>query len=356
MPIPRPSDLGLRRQVATPLVRAVLAQALATYEQDRRSGPHVVRRMWPQDRQALAIVERAASTPAMTTVTGWAAEIAQTRLEDLLAVFGPASCGAALLRKGTVLSWAGAAKLSIPGISTASATYASFVGQGLPVPVRQFTTAAGISLVPSKFATIFSLTHEMVSASNAEELVRLVMAESLSVALDTALFSTNAGTAVSPPGLLYNITPLSAATAGSSVAMLDDFGKLVAAVSPTCGMDIAFITDPGTLVKIALAAAPGFDLLDIPVLASNAVTVGTIICVGLNALVSAFDEMPRIDASRDVESPIAMDTAPPSDGSIGSVALKSSFQTDVVAIRFISDVAWGLRTPSAIAVISGITW
>jgi hypothetical protein len=51
-----------------------------------------------------------------------------------------------------------------------------------------------------------------------------------------------------------------------------------------------------------------------------------------------------------------MDTAPPNDGSIGSVALKSTYQTDSVAIRFISDCAWGLRSPAAIAVVSSITW
>jgi HK97 family phage major capsid protein len=355
MPTPTPSDLGLERKVAMPLVRAVLAQALATYEAaDRRSGALVVRRQWPQDRQALAIVERAASTPAMTTVTNWAAELAQTRLEDLLAVFGPASCAATLLRKGTVLSWAGAAKLSIPGISTASATFTSFVGQGGPVPVRQFVTSAGISLVPSKLATIFSLTHEMISASNAEQLVRLVMAESLSVALDAALFSNAAGTAVSPPGLLAGVVPITAATGVG--AMVADLAALLAAVSPTCGMNVAYVTNPSTVLKIALTAAPGFDLLGLPVLASNGVAAGTVICIGLPALVSVFDEIPRIDASRDVESEVAMDTVPPADPGSGTTVVKSSFQTDVVAIRFITEIAWGLRTPSAIAVVSGITW
>jgi len=121
-------------------------------------------------------------------------------------------------------------------------------------------------------------------------------------------------------------------------------------------MDIAFVTDPGTAVKVALAAAPGFDLLGLPVLASNAVTVGTVICIGLPALVSAFDPAPRIDASRDVEAPVAMDTIPPSDGSIGSVVLKSSYQIDAVSVRYIADVAWGVRTTSAIAVVNGITW
>src|SRR5262249_62145031 len=110
---------------------------------------------------------------------------------------------------------------------------------------------------PRKLATIFVLTHEMIASSHAEQLVRLVMKDSLGAALDAALFSNAAGSASQPPGLLNGVTPLSAATAGSSVAMIDDFAKLVAAVAPTCRMDIAFVTAPGTAGengRVALAA------------------------------------------------------------------------------------------------------
>ena len=333
----------------------MLGLARATFENDR-DARRIVTACWPDDRKARQLVTRAASAPAMTTVAGWAQELAITRVEALLATFGPASCGAALLQKGTVLEFAGANKISIPGISTAAASFTSFVSQASPIPVRQFTTGAGVTLDPRKLATIFVLTFEMVSSSNAEQLVRLVMAECLSAALDAALFSNTAGDTTRPPGLLYGVTPITAATGGGSAAMLTDISKLVGAVSATCGMDIAFVTDPGTAVKVALAAAPGFDLLGLPVLASNAVTVGTVICIGLPALVSAFDPAPRIDASRDVEAPVAMDTIPPSDGSIGSVVLKSSYQIDAVSVRYIADVAWGVRTTSAIAVVNGITW
>jgi hypothetical protein len=340
----------------TSFTRAVLAKAHSTFENDRDAG-RLVRSAWPDDRMALKLVTRAASALAMTTSTGWAAELATMRAEELLATFGPASCGARLLQQGTVLQFSGANKISIPGISTAGATFTSFVQQGTGIPVRQFATSAGVSLGPRKLATIFVLTYEMIAASHAEQLVRMVMTDSLGAALDTALFSNIAGDATRPPGLLVGVTPISAATGGGSAAMLTDISKLVAAVSPTCGMDIVFITDPGTVVKIALAAAPGFDLLGLPVLASNAVIAGTIICIGLPVLVSAFSDTPRIDASRDVESSVSMDTAPPTDiAGGGGTVIKSSYQTDTVAIRFISDVAWAVRTPSAVAVVNSITW
>jgi hypothetical protein len=349
-----PDKKAASRAAATSIVRAVLASARATFESNRDGAAlRLARAAWPDDRLARAIVTRATSAPAMTTVTGWAAELAATRVEDLLSVFGPASCGAALLRRGTVLSWGGANKISIPGISTASASFASFVGQGAPIPTRQMTTTAGVSLTPAKFATIFALTREMVESSNAEALVRLVMADSLSVALDAALFSNVAGSATQPAGLLYNITPIGAATGGGAAAMTKDFAALITSVSAVSALDIVFITDPGTMAKIKMSVMPGFDY---DVLASNAVPVGTVICVGLNGLVSVAEPQPRIDASRDIEVPVAMDTAPPSDGSIGSVVLKSMFQVDEIAIRFIADMTWGLRTPAALAFTQNITW
>ena len=351
----RPDPDARRDAVVRSVVRAVLAQARSKFEQDRDAA-RLVRASWSRDRMALGLVQRAASAPAMTTTTGWAAELATTRVEDMLGTFGPASCGGTLLQKGTVLQFEGANKISIPNISTASPTFATFVTQGQSIPVRQFVTSTGISLDPRKLGAIFVLSHEMIASSHAEQLVQLVMHDSLGAALDAALFSNAAGSASQPPGLLNGVTPLSAATAGSQVAMIDDFAKLVAAVSPSCGMDICFVTDPGTAIKVAMAAMPAFEALGIPVLASNAVTVGTVICIGLPALVSAFDPAPRINASRDIEVPVAMDTAPPNDGSIGSVVLKSSYQTDSVAVRYIADVAWGVRTAAAVAVINGINW
>jgi hypothetical protein len=215
------------------------------------------------------------------------------------------------------------------------------------------STSAGVSLTPAKFATIFALTRELVESSNAEALVKLVMSDSLSVALDTALFSNAAGSTTQPAGLLNGIVPIGAATGGGAVAMTKDIAALITSVSAVSALDLVFVTDPGTMAKIKMSVMPGFDF---DVLATNAVPVGTVICVGLNGLVSVAEPQPRIDASRDIEVPVAMDTAPPSDGSIGSVVLKSMFQADEIAIRFIADMTWGLRTPGSLAFVQNTTW
>jgi HK97 family phage major capsid protein len=336
---------------AVSVARAVLGKARGLFEMEpEAAATRIVRSLWPADHRALELVTRAASAPAATTTAGWAAELAQTRVEDLLSIFGPVSCGAALLRRGNVLAFDNANKISIPGISTAGAGFTSFVVQGQAIPVRQLVTSTGISIDPRKFATLFALTREMIESSNAEKLVRMVMVDSLAVALDAALFSSTAGDTARPPGLLVGVTPITAATGGGLAAMTKDFAALVEAVSPLCGMDLVFVTDPGTLTKIKMSV---FDL-PFEVLATNAVTAGTLICFGLPALVSAFTPTPRIDATRNMS--ISMDTAPPTDIGTTLIPLKSMFQTDSIAIRFIFDVAWNVRSASAIAEVTSITW
>jgi hypothetical protein len=346
----RPDPDEMRERTAASIVRAVLASALATFEQPRDPAA-VIRREWGSDRDALGIVTRAASAPAMTTTSAWAGVFAVARLVDWLKTLAPASAGADLLSRGTVLLFDGINTVTVPGFSTASATFASFVGEGAPIPTRQMASSAGVSLTPHKMATIFLLTSEQLHSSNAEALVKMVMLDSLAIALDGALFSNAAGSTSSPPGLLNGVSAITAASGGGLTAMAKDIGALVAAVSAACALDLVFVSDPATVTRMKMQVMPGFDF---DVLTSNAIPAGTVICVGLPGLVSAGSPTPRIDVSRDAE--VAADTVPPSDGSIGSVVLKSTYQTDTPAIRFISEMTWGLRSPSCIAYVSSVTW
>jgi hypothetical protein len=298
---------------------------------------------------AAQLITRGASAPAMTTVSGWADTLAHTVIRDLLISLGPASAGSELLQMGTVLDWGNSAKISVPGV-VADKSNATFVGQGSPIPVRTLSVAA-VSLTPSKLATIFYLTQEQLDSSNAEQLVRLVMIDSLAVALDTYLFDANAATSDRPAGLLNGVSAISPpTTGGGSTALLQDLGKLINAISPTSaglpssGLNICFVCDPGTAVKLKYLAGPKFDM---PVLASNGVTANTIIAVALNALISVVDPMPRVQASRDAAS--HLHTVPAEIvTSSGTVAtpIKTAFQTDTVGIKFVANVAWGLRLAS----------
>src|SRR5260370_40848783 len=101
---------------------------------------------------------------------------------------------------------------------TVSAANVGFVGQGANIPVRQLSANAGAVLDPRKFGTIVALTREMISSSNAEQLTRAVLIDSVTAALDAALFSSVAGDAGRPPGLFTGATATAAATGTASAA------------------------------------------------------------------------------------------------------------------------------------------
>jgi hypothetical protein len=112
---------------ARSLVRAAIATAQRTLDGGVQP-PDYLRRRWADDPRA-ALVLRAASSPAMTTTTGWAAEIAHA-VVSFLGLLVPVSAGAELLGRGLQLRFDGVASISLPTISLGQA---GFVGQGKPI-------------------------------------------------------------------------------------------------------------------------------------------------------------------------------------------------------------------------------
>src|SRR5215469_2749155 len=162
-------------------VRLVTAKALSSLHHVRLSD--VIERMWPDD-----ILLRAASAPAQTTVTGWAAELARKIIVDALSSMQTASAGADLLGRGLVLSMAGYGQVSAPGF-LAGAGNAGFVAENAPIPVRQLAVSPA-TLLPYKLATIAVLTREMMESGNADKLVTDALVRSCGPALDVALFDS----------------------------------------------------------------------------------------------------------------------------------------------------------------------
>ena len=97
-----------------------------------------------------------------------------------------------------------------------------FVQEGAAIPVRQFSFT-GPQLTPRKFATLTEFTYEIFQHSKPtiEALIKAALTESVALALDAAMFSTTAGDAIRPPGLLQGIAALtpSAATDPAQAAV-----------------------------------------------------------------------------------------------------------------------------------------
>jgi hypothetical protein len=352
VPIPlRPDPDAVREQAVTTLTRAAIAVARGAFDRNTRPADYARKTWGSNESRAVDLVLRAASSPAMTTTSGWASELAQVTIM-FLASLVPQSAGADLLGRGLQVRFDGRAAVQLPTIALGQG--ATFVGQGKPIGVAQFPTAGGIKLEAHKLATITSLSREMAEASDAEAIFRAVLSESAALGLDAALFSNNAGTADAPPGLLYNVSPQTASTTTPlEDAMVADLAKLGGAVARAAGGNIVFVAAPEQALAVNLYA-PGFTY---PVLASSALTVKTVIAVAANAVASGFEPLPRIDASPDPE--IHMDT---SAGEIvtpaGTVAypVSSQYQTDRLALRMRMSVAWGLRASNAIAWMNAVSW
>jgi hypothetical protein len=151
-----PEDLNRNgsRAVAS-LARAAVCIGLQSLDPDPKAIETLVRaRGWDDDRAA-GFLTRAAASPATTTTTGWAKELAGVATAFLAALV-PASAGADLLSRALQVSFGRAASLTLPPMTPG---LASFVGEGTPIPMESFSTA-GASMEPRKLAAIVEASHE----------------------------------------------------------------------------------------------------------------------------------------------------------------------------------------------------
>jgi hypothetical protein len=334
----RPDYAGL----SAPLVRAAIAVALGGLSRSVMP-EQVTRSRWPEDRESLMVL-RAATAPMSITNTPALTQTTKT----FLAALKPVSAGIDLLGRGITLDFAGAASITLPALTLPAI---DFVGEALPIPAVAGTSSTGPTLSPHKIGVITSLTAEMLNSSQAEDLVRMVLLDACGPAIDKQLLSTTAAAADRPAGLLAGITGLTPTTGGGEAALIGDIKQLAAAVAPVAGNSpIVIVGSPDVSVglRLWLRQAPEW-----PILTSTGLAPKTIIAVAVNAVVSAVEGAPVIDARREAE--FQSDTAPVADGSLGTPRY-SMFQKDSVALRLLWPISWCLRTPTAVAWMSPVTW
>src|SRR5262249_3010240 len=244
------------------------------------------------DDRATDLVLRAATSPTSLAGTPALAQVAVAFLSTLV----PVSAGADLLTRGIGLNFDGAASVSVPGISFA--TGAGFVAEGAPLPVQQGTTTPGPTFSPFKLAVITSLTSEMLRSSNAETLVRQVLIESTGPALEAVLFSNAAATTSAPAGLRNGISGLTPAAPGEKAqAIVDDLQALGLPVASVAGNGaITLVASPDAAVALRLRLP---QTVQWPVLTSASLAARTVIAVAANAVVSAVEGAPLIDAGQE---------------------------------------------------------
>jgi len=346
-----PEDLhrnGRARDAAViSLCRAAVATAIQAYD-GVTSASDYARKMWSDDHGA-SLILRAAVAPATLTNTAALTQIGLAFLD----VLTPMSAGADLLNRGLRLNFDRAAQLNVPGITLPTA---GFVAEGAPVPVPQPTTSATV-LTPHKLAAILVLTNEMLRSPSAEALVRQALVEATGPALDAALFGTAAATAAQPAGLRYNIAGLTPAAAGSakSEVLVDDLQQLAVAIAPVSGNNnVVLVASPDASAALMMRLPGGVEW---PVLTSSSLAARTVIAIATNAVVSAIDGAPVVDASR--ASAVHRETVPQDiTGGTPSpaVPVTSIFQTDETGLRLRWPVTWALRDNRGLAWMTAVNW
>jgi HK97 family phage major capsid protein len=293
-------------------------------------------------------------------------------MEILMAasVFGPLS------GMGMSLSFGRNAKLIIPTRSRTPTIAGSFVGEGLPIPVRQgaFTS---ISLTPMKMAVITTWTRELNDHSipAIEGLLRDAIVYDTSVATDAVLLDANPATTVRPAGILNGVAGLTPTAGGGFTALTGDIKQLSGALlTGTLGnvRKPVWLLNPQQVNSASFAIATGAGVFPYrdeigqgrlggwPFIQSGTVPAGTVIVIDAADFVSVTGDGPRFEISDQAtlhfEDTTPLDISTSGSPNVVAAPVKSMFQTDMLALRLILPLTWAIRRTGTIAWLTGVTW
>ena len=323
------------------------------------------------------LVMRAATSPAMTSVSGWAQQLVQTVFGEFIEALYPVSIYPKLAAMGGSFSFGRAGIVSMPRRVPTPTIAGSFVGEGAPIPVRQGAFDS-IQMTPKKMAVISTFTREISEHSTPaiEGLIRQQILDDTAISIDTVLIDNNAATTVRPAGLLNGVT-LTPPTAGGTIsALIGDIRALVGALIATTYGNIrapAWLMNPVDVLAIELMQAnslPGVmpfkeevargTLLGYPIIQSTTVVQDTMILVDAADFITATGDDVRFDVSDQAVLHME-DTTPAAIGTVGTPPVvaapaRSLWQTDSIGIRMILPMNWALRRSGMVAYTNAMTW
>ena len=321
------------------------------------------------------IILRAASAPAMTTVAGWAQELAHTTYAELMPLLMPKAILTRLAPMGLTLGFGNAGRIVIPTRSRTPSLAGSFVGEGMPIPVRQgaFTSQ---TLTPKKMAVITTWTKEMDEHSipAIEGLLREAIQVDTTVATDSVLIDANPATTIRPAGLLNGVAATPATAGGGIAALVGDIVAVVSAISTsTYGnvRNLAWLVNQTDMLRASMLTAVNTGIFPfaaqiaagnlggVPFIDSATVPAKTMILVDAPDFVVVGGDAPRMEMSD--QATLHMEDTAPLDlvsGSPGTAASpqRSLFQTDSLALRMIMPLNWLQRRAGTVAWVQNVTW
>ena len=110
------------------------------------------------------MITRASTAPAMTTVSGWAAELIATTIVQWVEGLAPQSLFAQLASRSLALEFDQGSIVKVPGRSATPMVNGSFVGEGQPIPVRRINLNS-VSLPAKKVGVISTFSRRPAAAA-----------------------------------------------------------------------------------------------------------------------------------------------------------------------------------------------
>jgi hypothetical protein len=327
--------------------RAIAARVMACGRNE--DGSKIVKSAWPTDDRALALTKGGVSP---TTSTGgypqWDPVIAYRSL-------APASAALALFQLGTALNLQGAHTIRIPAFANMP-VQPVFVEEGKPAPNVQWNFDANTILGPvRKILMLAALTEELETyvPETASAVIGRVLADVANRGIDTTAFGTAAADIVKPAGLLHNVTPIAAASAGVD-AMVDDLGNLAGAIG-AAGIDasnVVYVAGPREAQIIKAKVGAKFNS---PVLMTLGLPAKSVAAFAPEGVFSGYQDAPVIETTK--QGAYVFDNVPTdiSDGVTVAAPVKSQFQAAQISIKVRANCAWAVAAGAA-QVIAAVNW
>jgi hypothetical protein len=157
------------------------------------------------------------------------------------------------MARGIRVDLTGVGSITIPGRLYDPAAAGDWIGEGAPIPMRYPIISAGPKLQPRKLGVLASFTKEMVMADSVVEFTTAAIQEGAAALLDKQMFSTNAGDATHPPGILVGATTVTPTTVAAPWAISTDIGNLVQAIAQYgAGLEPVLICAPSQAASLRM--------------------------------------------------------------------------------------------------------
>jgi len=157
------------------------------------------RHLYPGDEISPLVLQRAAVGGALTSVAGWASELAATATADFIGSLQPQSAMAQVIARGVVVPTGDFASVTVPSRTSVSAC--GWVGEAQPIPAAQFPLGP-LTLTPRKAGVLITSTRELLQVTGGQQVFTQLLREVFGATVDRLYLGSAAASSAGLAGLL----------------------------------------------------------------------------------------------------------------------------------------------------------